>query len=988
MENILGELLKLPLEEIKIKLQLNDKNYNLYSLAAAEKGFYKPLLDLGYKNFLKFSKYIYLYEKAFEETGNCKAVRILIKFYRYKKNFDKMIEYCKKGVENNDIKCIFTLGEYYYFNYDYENSAKYLLIVAELKNIKAIHYLITLKNNYILKDNDFNLEKYLLIGAELNDLECIENICLHYKLNNNLEKMLKYCNIGVENNSIECTLLLASFYSENNDFKKAIEIYKNARYFDNYRCFFEITKLCPNYISFSEFIEIIQYFKEIDFEKYFYELNDYFKTLQLKEEFIDTYVKIINIQEFDTYYKIDSFYQIAEYYLEINEIMNAIIFVEKCIDFDDFDKLYNYLISNIKNSDKNLNIIKIYENKFIEKNSRKPVFDFRIGDIIFIFGYFYQYINFNYDLMNKYYIMASKFRNSQGLVNMIFYHIKIDFNPQKAKEFIVRLHWFNKREKYAVYSTLEFEDIDFSQEIPLDIFEENYISVHNELDNFIFGYYFEHVEKNYALMQLFYESNTYPLDNSLYRSAIYHFQNKNYNLMKKYYYLLIKTDRCKPKQVIKDTENYQENYYGFRISRNSYYPIFYFPEPASKNLALKNLENYEDIYKPKYYKKIIPYFNEDTEDLIRIHEFNEKISNKKILIPPDENKYKYSLEYKNQKIITFNNSAICSEKLRRFNKKIVNKLNNCQSLHIYSNEKYNGFQKKIKFSKLTNNIKNIFFLSEYNFNISPTDFLHLNNLTKIIFDYHFNKPIHNEKISFLPNSVQYLVFGVKFNQTVNFLPKNLKVLIFDDSFDKPVDNLPFNLQKLIFGISFNQPVDHLPPNIKKIVFGEDFNQSVDLLPSSLENLYFGEYFNKNVDNLPNSIIRLKFGRNFNKKITSLPFSLKKIIFGECFNNNEIKNYDDFYYNQYNDDNGLSEDNNRLSDDNNRLSDDESSSSEEDFSQIYFGHELPTNLEYLFMGQNFRLTLKNLPVNLKTIYLPEINTNSHEFPPESSVHYWS
>ena len=67
-----------------------------------------------------------------------------------------------------------------YFNFDFNNSYKYLKIVAELKNIKAIHYLIDLKNNDNFKNNNFDIRKKYNEELEKRFYDSVLFVYFHY----------------------------------------------------------------------------------------------------------------------------------------------------------------------------------------------------------------------------------------------------------------------------------------------------------------------------------------------------------------------------------------------------------------------------------------------------------------------------------------------------------------------------------------------------------------------------------------------------------------------------------------------------------------------------------------------------------------------------------------------------------------------------------------------------------------------------------------
>lgn len=145
-------------------------------------------------------------------------------------------------------------------------------------------------------------------------------------------------------------------------------------------------------------------------------------------------------------------------------------------------------------------------------------------------------------------------------------------------------------------------------------------------------------------------------------------------------------------------------------------------------------------------------------------------------------------------------------------------------------------------------------------------------------------------VGLLPDQLTELIFGNNFRQPIGNLPSQLKKLKFGDAFDRPINNeisKLLNLKELEFGANFNKPIDNLlPDNIEILILGSRFNQSVNNLPSSLIRLKFGFDFNKNFTSkfLPN-LQFLKFGYWFNQSLTNkLNYSnLLHLTLGNKFN---------------------------------------------------------------------------------------------------------
>ena len=106
-----------------------------------------------------------------------------------------------------------------------------------------------------------------------------------------------------------------------------------------------------------------------------------------------------------------------------------------------------------------------------------------------------------------------------------------------------------------------------------------------------------------------------------------------------------------------------------------------------------------------------------------------------------------------------------------------------------------------------------------------------------------------------------------------------------------LNNLPECLESLRFGDKFNQSIDHLrwPSSLQDLTLGYDFNQRLEgaSFPSSLRSLTFGVEFNQSLEGvaLPSNLQCLTFGHDFNQSLegVSLPSSLKTLTFGGMFN---------------------------------------------------------------------------------------------------------
>ena len=181
-----------------------------------------------------------------------------------------------------------------------------------------------------------------------------------------------------------------------------------------------------------------------------------------------------------------------------------------------------------------------------------------------------------------------------------------------------------------------------------------------------------------------------------------------------------------------------------------------------------------------------------------------------------------------------------------------------------------------------------------------------NHIKYIVFDYesHFDKPIYN-----YPQLLEYIKFGIMFNQSIDYLPNTLKYLITGYHFNHHLYNIPNSIEYISLNSMFNYPINNLNDNIKVLYLNcDNFIHQILKLPKQLEHIIlcskttiildtkcfsdllnlreieFGYDFNSSLDNIKwsDSIQILKFGDNFNQMLNNLPKYLKKIQVGVDF----------------------------------------------------------------------------------------------------------
>ena len=233
----------------------------------------------------------------------------------------------------------------------------------------------------------------------------------------------------------------------------------------------------------------------------------------------------------------------------------------------------------------------------------------------------------------------------------------------------------------------------------------------------------------------------------------------------------------------------------------------------------------------------------------------------------------------------------------------------------------------------------------------------IKNFTNI----NFIQPIH------LFKNLQYVEFGILFNESIDDLPDNIEEIIMNNYYNQPINKLPNKLKSIKFGHNFNQIITNWPINLTILTYGFEFNQDIINWPINLKEVEFGDKFNKLITNWPLNLESIKFSSNnsmnyyinmsttgieykipnyikkiygihqdwieylpdniekiacvyYGYKITKYPIKLKKILF-KCICNQVD---DDFFNN------------------------------------------LPDNIEELFLDEDFNSTITKLPSKLKKL----------------------
>lgn len=169
---------------------------------------------------------------------------------------------------------------------------------------------------------------------------------------------------------------------------------------------------------------------------------------------------------------------------------------------------------------------------------------------------------------------------------------------------------------------------------------------------------------------------------------------------------------------------------------------------------------------------------------------------------------------------------------------------------------------------------------------------------------------NNFNIAALPTTLTHLKLR-KFSNTTHILPQNLTHLEIQyfkgefsldfppklthltlNDFNKPLFGLPDTLQYLYVGDKFNQKVNNLLPlSLKTLILGYSFNKKVNNLPSSLHSLTIYGNFSRSLDNLPQNLHYFKLATDqhvvHHQSLHNLPQNLQILILSACFDHGSV-----------------------------------------------------------------------------------------------------
>lgn len=178
----------------------------------------------------------------------------------------------------------------------------------------------------------------------------------------------------------------------------------------------------------------------------------------------------------------------------------------------------------------------------------------------------------------------------------------------------------------------------------------------------------------------------------------------------------------------------------------------------------------------------------------------------------------------------------------------------------------NKFNKSV--DKLPSTLKYLKLGSSFNQSIDNLP----DNIEVLDIGCNFNKPINK-----LPKSLKYFKLGNMFNQEINNLPNGLINLTIRDYYQiNPCKYMFYNYRgEYQYELSFNQRIDNLPQSLEYLELGDKFDQPVDKLPSTLKHLKLGKHFKQSLKNLTCSLESLTLSRYYIGK--HIPFRYRNIV---------------------------------------------------------------------------------------------------------------
>lgn len=212
-----------------------------------------------------FTNTIYYYKKILKNYKDPFICYHIGKLYQEKRDRTNMLKYYLKGIEANNVECMFALAKYYEINHHTDKMEKYYSLAMEYKYLNAFHdYGTWLKKNrrmesmievfskgidlFIAKDyvkEDIHLQDEKEEDEETSHnerivLKMLESVAIYYDDEHNFELSSYYYNIAINMGSIMAMFNLGHHLYEQKDFENMQKYYLMAIEFDDIDSMFEM----------------------------------------------------------------------------------------------------------------------------------------------------------------------------------------------------------------------------------------------------------------------------------------------------------------------------------------------------------------------------------------------------------------------------------------------------------------------------------------------------------------------------------------------------------------------------------------------------------------------------------------------------------------------------------------------------------------------------------------------------------------------------
>jgi hypothetical protein len=224
------------------------------------------------------------------------------------------------------------------------------------------------------------------------------------------------------------------------------------------------------------------------------------------------------------------------------------------------------------------------------------------------FGYYYQYVEINYDLMKKYYLMAVDRGHSNSMNNLGYYYQYIEINYDLMKKYyLMAIDKGNVKgmHKLGCYYQYTEKNYDLMKKYYLMAIDKGNVEAMRNL-----GYYYVCVKENYDLGLKYYTLAANKGSIEVLTDLGEYYKNiGNYKLMEKYYFLGINKGSYSALHRLDYYYYYMEYYYHYRNQIDNYDLRSFLFAIIKGNFKLTNVKIFNEKNISKAFKnKIIDLF--------------------------------------------------------------------------------------------------------------------------------------------------------------------------------------------------------------------------------------------------------------------------------------------------------------------------------------------------------------------------------------------